>query len=70
MQIEAMTQTSTNPSARAALPKVRQPQNRLVLQDPAAFEQLSQPVLRNSWELAPGMEPAMERDKARELWEI
>ncbi len=44
-------------------------QARLILQDPTAFDQASQPALRSSMELV--IEPAssMEREKARELWE-
>ncbi|MBS7808159.1 hypothetical protein [Variovorax sp. PCZ-1] len=46
------------------------PQARLILQDPLAFEQATQPSLRSSSELS--IEPGsagMEREKARDLWE-
>ncbi len=42
---------------------------RLILQDPLAFDQASQPALRASYELIPEISPTMEREKARELWE-
>jgi hypothetical protein len=46
------------------------PQARLILQDPLAFDQATQPALRSSLDLA--TDPAgasMEREKARDLWE-
>jgi hypothetical protein len=46
-----------------------QAQARLILQDPMAFDQASQPSLRASMELATDQTPEMEREKARELWE-
>ena len=46
------------------------PQARLILQDPLAFDQATQPVLRSSVELS--VEPSaagIDREKARDLWE-
>lgn len=42
---------------------------RLILQDPLAFDQATQPVLRTSVELIPESSGGMAREKARELWE-
>ena len=44
-------------------------QARLILQDPMAFDQASQPVLRSSIELTEQLTPGLDREKARELWE-
>ncbi len=44
-------------------------QARLILQDPLAFDQASQPLLRSSWEILAEPQASMEREKARELWE-
>jgi hypothetical protein len=46
------------------------PQARLILQDPLAFDQATQPALRSSLDLATDPATAsMEREKARDLWE-
>jgi hypothetical protein len=42
---------------------------RLILQDPQAWEQATQPSLRNSFEINMEAVPAVEREQARELWE-
>ncbi len=42
---------------------------RLILQDPHAWEQATQPVLRSSLELNIETVPSIEREKAREMWE-
>lgn len=44
-------------------------QARLILQDPMAFDQASQPVLRSSIELTEQLTSGLDREKARELWE-
>jgi hypothetical protein len=44
-------------------------QARLILQDPMAFDQATQPNLRASMELTATQGPELEREKARELWE-
>jgi hypothetical protein len=59
------TQKGTPASLQAAQPK----QGRLILQDPAAFDQSSQPALRTSLELTIDSAPIIEREKARDLWE-
>jgi hypothetical protein len=59
------TQKTKPASAQAAPPK----QARLILQDPAAFDQSNQPALRSSLELTIDSAPIIEREKARELWE-
>jgi hypothetical protein len=64
-----MTQASTNPNKRRDASSIGQPQARLILQDPIAFDQSSQPALRSSLELTPSVTPSMEREKARDLWE-
>lgn len=64
-----MAQTPVNIQAKPSA-AVSAPQARLILQDPLAFDQATQPALRSSAELT--IEPAaagMEREKARELWE-
>jgi hypothetical protein len=43
--------------------------SRLILQDPLAFDQATQPSLRSSWEMTAEPVVTMEREKARELWE-
>jgi hypothetical protein len=42
---------------------------RLILQDPQAWDQATQPALRNSFELNMEAVPSVEREQARELWE-
>lgn len=42
---------------------------RLILQDPLAFDQATQPALRSSAEMLAEPVASMEREKARELWE-
>jgi hypothetical protein len=44
-------------------------QARLILQDPLAYDQATQPALRSSVEMLVEPAAAMEREKARELWE-
>ncbi len=44
-------------------------QSRLMLQDPLAFDQATQPTLRGSMELVEQPTFVMDREKARELWE-
>jgi hypothetical protein len=44
-------------------------QARLILQDPLAFDQATQPALRSSLEMTAEPAVTMEREKARELWE-
>jgi hypothetical protein len=44
-------------------------QARLILQDPLAFEQATQPALRSSLELESEPTTLLEREKAREQWE-
>jgi hypothetical protein len=65
-----------NPAVSTKTPIVKSgtvsaaPQARLILQDPSAFDQATQPALRSSLELS--IEPsaaAMDREKARDLWE-
>lgn len=41
----------------------------MILQDPLAFDQASQPLLRSSFELSPNALPTLERENARQLWE-
>lgn len=68
-----MAQTPANSQLKPAVKPangVSAPQARLILQDPLAFDQATQPSLRSSAELT--IEPGaagMERDKARDLWE-
>jgi hypothetical protein len=44
-------------------------QARLILQDPLAWDQATQPSLRSSTEINMDMVLAMDREKAREMWE-
>jgi hypothetical protein len=44
-------------------------QARLILQDPLAYDQATQPVLRSSVEMLTEPSPVIEREKALELWE-
>ncbi len=65
-----MTQSTGDKKIALAKAGNAQPvQARLILQDPVAFDQSSQPALRSSLELVPDAAPAMDREKARELWE-
>lgn len=43
--------------------------SRLILQDPLAFDQATQPSLKSSLEMLAEPTSSMEREKARELWE-
>ncbi len=62
----AQAQKQTGVIATQATSQV---QPRLILQDPAAFEQATQPALRRSMEMVSEPTALMEREKARELWE-
>ena len=67
-----MTENSTYAkAASAAKPQTpAKPQARLILQDPLAYDQATQPSLRSSSELtAEPSAAALDREKAREIWE-
>jgi hypothetical protein len=60
--------SKSEPKNSAAKP-IAQGQARLILQDPLAFDQATQPSLRSSLELAANQSSGIEREKAREMWE-
>jgi hypothetical protein len=62
----AQVQSQTGAAVAKSVPNV---QARLILQDPSAFEQATQPALRSSMELVSEPTALMEREKAREMWE-
>jgi hypothetical protein len=63
-----VAQNNLPPRIVSAKP-VAVPQARLILQDPLAFDQATQPALRSSIDMLAEPATPMEREKARELWE-
>jgi hypothetical protein len=68
MGTATVAQLSSRAGAAAAKPTSNS-QARLILQDPLAYEQATQPALRSSMELISEPTALMEREKARQLWE-